>query len=61
MWLDIKNVQLCRALGLEFVKEISRIRYNIENYDNKVKCKAEDRSCGKINKHLIVSPEKYNI
>lgn len=54
-------MQLYRALGLEFVKEISRIRYNMENYDNKVKCKAEDRSCEKIKKHLIVSPEKYNI
>lgn len=33
--------------GLEYIKEVSDLKYGIKNYDSKIKCKAMDRSCGK--------------
>lgn len=41
-WLNVKNLQLYRAISLKYVRETSDVEYAIENYDNEVKCKAED-------------------
>lgn len=48
LWLDIKNIQLCRAEDFNYVREISHIRYKIENYNDKAKCKTKDRSCKRL-------------
>lgn len=63
MWSDVKNLQLCRAIYLEYIREISGIRYRIKNYDNKVKCKckAKDEDYEKIKRHLIIVLEENNI
>lgn len=57
----MRNLQLCRAVGLEYVREISGVRYGMENYDDKPKCEAEDRVYRKIRRHMIVGLEEYNI
>lgn len=48
-------------MSLEYVRGLSSIRYGIENYNNKVKCKVEDECYSTIKKHLIISLKKYNI
>lgn len=32
LWLDLKNLQLCRAVNLKYKKKVSSIKYRIENY-----------------------------
>lgn len=59
--LNIRNLQLYKNKRLKYVNEISSIRYRIKNYDDKIKCKAKDRSCKIIRKYLITDLEKYNI
>lgn len=63
MRLDVKNLQLCKAVSLKYIRKIFGIGYEMENYDNKAKCKCkiEEWSCKKIIRHLIVGLEKYNI
>lgn len=61
MLLDANNQQLYRVMGKEYVRKIFAVKYKVENYDNKIKYKAKNKSCGKIKKHLIVSLKKYNI
>lgn len=62
LWLDIRNLQLCRAVSLKYIKKISSARYGIENYDDKTKykCESKDRSYKKIKKHMIISLKKHN-
>lgn len=54
-------MQLYRAVVSEYIKEVFGIRYRIENYIDKPKYKAKDKSCGKIRKHLIINLKEYNI
>lgn len=61
LWLDVRNLQLCRAIDWQYVKEQSDIEYIIENYNDKAKYKAKDSSCEKIKRYLIISLEEYNI
>lgn len=51
-----------RTVNLEYIGEISNIRYGLKNYDDKVKCKCEteDESYKRIKKHLIVVLKEYN-
>lgn len=39
----MRNLQLCKAKSLEYIKEISGIRYKIKNYNNKAKYKAKNK------------------
>lgn len=48
LWLDERNLQLCRAISLEYIREIFGIRYEMENYDDKNEYKIKDRSCGRL-------------
>lgn len=61
IWLDIKNIQLSRTWDLEYVREITSMKYSIENYvmtKLNTKLKIE---LWKIKKYLIIGLEKYNI
>lgn len=59
--LNLRNLQLYRVVGLEYVREVFGIEYKIENYDNKVECEVENKGCKKIERSLIVNLEEYNI
>lgn len=61
--LNVKNLQLYRAISLRYIKEVFGIRYKMQNYDNKAKCiyEAKDGTCEKIKRYLIVSLGEYNI
>lgn len=48
LWFNVKNLQLYKTESLEYVREISSIRYKIENYDNKAKCEVKDKSCRRL-------------
>lgn len=61
LWLDIRNLQLYKAVGLNYVREIFGIKYEIKKYDNKTKCKTKNKSCGRIKRHLIIGLKEYNI
>lgn len=61
LWLDVKNLQLYRAISSKYVREVSDVRYGIENNDDKSKCKLEYRSCKQIRRYLIIGLKRYNI
>lgn len=48
LWFDVKNLQLYKTENLEYVREISSIRYKIESYDDKAKCEAKDKCCKRL-------------
>lgn len=48
LWLDIKDQELYKVVGLKYVKKILNIRYGMKNYNNKAKCKVRDKSYGRL-------------
>lgn len=61
MWLNVKNLQLSRTVSSAYLKKRCDIKYEIENYNDKIKYKVKDGNCERIRIHLIISFEKYNI
>lgn len=61
MQLDIKNLQLYRPLGWEYLKIISGMGYGIKNYNNEIKYMARNEICVMIKRHQILGLEEYNI
>lgn len=61
MWLGKKNLQLYRALGLEYIRKLFGKRYEINNYNNSTKYKSKDENYEKIRQYLIIGLEEYNI
>lgn len=59
--LDVRDLRLYRIIGPEYIRGISGIKYVIENYDNKAKYEAKNKSCEKIRRYLIIDFEEYNI
>lgn len=59
--LDIKHLQLYSAIGSEYIKQVSDIRYGKENYDDKANGKVKEQSCERTRRYLIISLEDYNI
>lgn len=51
MWLDKKNLQLCRAKTSEYIREVFSIRYEIKYYNNKAKHKTKNGRHQKIPDH----------
>lgn len=51
------------VVDFRYVREVSHVRYGMQNYDDKVKYKfkAKDKSYRSIKKHLIISFEIHNI
>lgn len=54
---------LYRAIDSEYIRKVSDIRYEIENYNDKAKgkYKVENRSYGRIRRHLIIGLKEYII
>lgn len=61
LWLDIKNLQLCKTINLDNIREVFDVKYAMEIYDDKPKYKVKDKSCEKITGYLIMGFTKYNI
>lgn len=54
----MKNLQPCKIKNLEFIREISDIKYEIESNNDESKCKAKDGGYKKIKKYLLIGMEK---
>lgn len=39
----MRDLRLCRAIDLEYIKKVSDVRYGIKKLCNETKCKTKDR------------------
>lgn len=61
LWFDGRDLQLYRTKYPEYVREISCIKYKINNYNNNAQCEIKNRKYRKIKRHLTIGLEEYNI